>query len=116
MIADHRCPPPRTVPEQAPEHAGPRPGARSGCATLECCRAASRLVELDGARPALLRLAAGPARALLADLQGNLAALAAANPPAALRERVPWCLPEGDLGIAAYTLSNHASPERIRAG
>ena len=62
------------------------------------------LVELDGGRPSVLRLAAGPARTLLAGAQGKLASLAAAEPPALVRERVPWALAEGDLGLAAYTL------------
>jgi Phosphotransferase enzyme family len=62
------------------------------------------LVELDDGRPSMLRLAAGPARALLAGAQGKLASLAAADPPAPLRERVPWAVAEGDLGLAVYTL------------
>jgi aminoglycoside phosphotransferase (APT) family kinase protein len=62
------------------------------------------LVELDGGRASMLRLAAGPARALLGGAQGRLALLAAANPPTLVRERVPWTLTEGDLGLAAYTL------------
>jgi hypothetical protein len=62
------------------------------------------LVQLDDGRPSMLRLAAGPARALLAGAQGKLASLAAADPPAPLRERVPWAVAGGDLGLAIYTL------------
>ena len=63
------------------------------------------LVELDGARPSMLRVAAGPARALLAEAQGKLASLAAADPPANVRERIAWTVvAEDDLGLAAYTL------------
>ena len=62
------------------------------------------LVQLDGARPSMLRLAAGPARELLAGAQGKLASLAAADPPATVRERIAWTVVDGDLGLAAYTL------------
>jgi aminoglycoside phosphotransferase (APT) family kinase protein len=72
------------------------------------------LVELEGGRPSMLRLAAGPARALLGGAQGRLALLAAANPPALVRERVAWTLTEGDLGLAAYSLEPRLSGRHPR--
>lgn len=110
---------PATVLEQALEHAGRALGAPVRARSAQVLPSGIVLVELDGARPSLLRLAAGPARALLADAQGKLAALAAANPPAALRERVPWAIAEGDLGVAAFTLEPRlpgTHPRRLSPG
>jgi aminoglycoside phosphotransferase (APT) family kinase protein len=72
------------------------------------------LVELDGSRPSVLRLAAGPARSLLDGAQEKLASLAAADPPAVVRERVPWAVTEGDLGLAVYTLEPRLSGRHPR--
>jgi hypothetical protein len=95
---------PATVLERALADAGRALDAPVRARSARVLASGIVLVEIEEARPALLRVAAGPARALLAGAQGRLATLAAADPPAALRERVPWVLAEGDLGLAAYTL------------
>jgi hypothetical protein len=95
---------PDSVLERALAEASQALEAPSGLRGAQVLASGIVLVELDGARPSMLRLAAGPARALLGGAQEKLALLAAADPPAPVRERVPWALTEGDLGFALYTL------------
>ncbi len=70
------------------------------------------------ARPYVLRVAAGPSRALLEASRARLAELAAAAPAPALRSRVPWPLAHGEVGAALWLLEPYAAgrhPRRMTA-
>jgi aminoglycoside phosphotransferase (APT) family kinase protein len=66
----------------------------------------------------VLRVALGPARRQVIAQRVALARLAAAEPPSAVRELVPWTLASGEAGLASWTLERRlpgvpVSPELV---